>query len=133
VATQRAESDPAASAKKDPQAQRRLSDTAPPSAANGAALPSRAQFNPGVLRSIQRMAGNRAVATLLVQREADGAQVAITSRADAVAAEAKKQAAEHEGEEPPKPNRADHRTGTRQAAGWLRSARQGVWRESQGG
>jgi hypothetical protein len=52
------------------------------------------------------MAGNRAVATLLVQREADGAQVAITSRADAVAAEAKKQAAQHEGEEPPKPNRA---------------------------
>ena len=38
----------------------------------------------------------------MVQREADGAQVAINSRADAVAADAKKQAAEHEGEEPPK-------------------------------
>ena len=107
--TQRAAVDSTAAETKDTAARQRLADTTQPLAATVAAVSSRASLNPAMLRSLQRAAGNRAVSTLVarpVQREADGAQVAINSRADAVAADAKKQASDHEGEEPPKPDPA---------------------------
>ncbi|MFI9815854.1 hypothetical protein [Saccharothrix variisporea] len=72
---------------------------------------SRRTLTASAVAALQRHAGNRAVGTALgsvaVQREADGSQTAIDARAEAVAAEARDAAAEHEGEQPPPPEPGD--------------------------